>query len=203
MCILITKNPNEIFRVRKPVQPSDANQKDDNFSSIISFRHGISGNLLANTKLNYQNNFSEYSNGAFAKSYYRNIYFSNSSQINFTGNNFELISGYDLSYSALKSNELEDNVKRIQYGLFLVSEFNVNRKIKLFPSARYDYISDIKRSVVSGKLGMNYRPVRDVNLNFKASSATALHLRHSMNCTGRISETKLSILRLHLILMRE
>ncbi len=153
--------------------PSDANQKDDNFSSIISFRHGISGNLLANTKLNYQNNFSEYSNSAFLKSYYRNIYLSNSSQINYTGNNFELISGYDLSYSALKSNELEDNVKRIQYGLFLVSEFNVNRKIKLFPSARYDYISDIKRSVVSGKLGMNYRPVRDVNLNFKASSGNS------------------------------
>ena len=153
--------------------PSDANQKDDNFSSIISFRHGISGNLLANTKLNYQNNFSEYSNSAFLKSYYRNIYLSNSSQINYTGNNFELISGYDLSYSALKSNELEDNVKRIQYGLFLVSEFNVNRKIKLFPSARYDYISDIKRSVLSGKLGMNYRPVRDINLNFKASSGNS------------------------------
>jgi len=153
--------------------PSDANQKDDNFSSIISFRHGISGNLLANTKLNYQNNFSEYSNGAFAKSYYRNIYLSNSSQINFTGNNFELISGYDLSYSALKSNELEDNIKRIQYGLFLVSEFNVNEKIKLFPSARYDYISDIKRSVLSGKLGMNYRPARGINLNFKASSGNS------------------------------
>ncbi len=153
--------------------PSDANQKDDNFSSIISLRHGITGNLLLNTKINYQNNFSEYSNGAFAKSYYRNIYLSNSSQINYTGNNFELISGYDLSYSALKSNELEDNVKRIQYGLFLVSEFNVNRKIKLFPSARYDYISDIKKSVVSGKLGLNYRPARDINLNFKASSGNS------------------------------
>ncbi len=153
--------------------PSDANQKDNNFSSIISFRHGFFGNILANTKLNYQNNYSEYSNGTFAKSYYRNIYLSNSSQINFTGNNFELISGYDISYSALKSNELEDNIKRIQYALFLVSEFNINRNIKLFPSARYDYISDIKRSVVSGKLGLNYRPVRDINLNFKASSGNS------------------------------
>lgn len=154
-------------------EPSDAIQKDNNLNSIVSFRHRFSAKFLAITKFNYQNNLSEYTNSTVTKSYYRNKYYSNSAQINFTGKNLELISGYDISYSALKSNELTDNIKRIQYGIFLVSEYNLSGKIKLFPSARYDYISDIKRSVLSGKIGFNYRPEKELNLNFRSSAGNS------------------------------
>ncbi len=154
-------------------EPSDANQNDNNLNSIVSFRHRFSGKIHAITKLNYQNNLSEYTNSTVTKSYYRNKYYSNSLQINFTGKNLELISGYDISYSGLKSNELTENIKRIQYGIFLVSEYNLSGKIKLFPSARYDYISDIKKSVLSGKIGFNYRPEKDLNLNFRTSAGNS------------------------------
>lgn len=154
-------------------EPSYSNQKDFNWNNVISYKHKLSGSVLINSKLNFQNNLSEYNISTFINSYYRNLYLSSSSQITFIKNNFELISGYDLSYSALKSNELEDNIKRIQPGLFIVSEIDVNSSLKLFPSLRYDYISDIKKSVVSGKFGLNYRPKKDLDLNIRSSAGNS------------------------------
>ncbi|MEZ4691172.1 MAG: hypothetical protein R3A12_13820 [Ignavibacteria bacterium] len=42
--------------------------------------------------------------------------------------------------------------------------------LRIFPSARYDYISDIDKNVFSGNFGINLKPFRKSDLNIKASA---------------------------------
>ncbi len=151
-------------------EPSHSNQLDRNWNNIISYEKFLSGNLTFKSQINFQNNLSNYSDKIITDSYYKNIVLSNSSQVNITKNNIQLASGYEITYAALKSDETKDNARRIQPGLFIVSEINMSGALKLFPSIRYDYISDISQNVVSGKLGINIKPLKDYSLNFKASA---------------------------------
>ena len=146
-----------------------AQQTDNNWNSLAAYEYNLSDKYSFKSQLNYQNNLSEYSDKIFAGSYYRNIYLSNSSQIIFNSGSAELTAGYDFSYASLNSNETENNIKRFETGVFLVSEINAGSKFKLYPSVRFDNISDINKNVLSGKLGLNFRPVNDLNLNFKSS----------------------------------
>lgn len=150
-------------------EPSQANQTDKNWNSIISFENTLTKNLYFKSQINFQNNFSGYADRDLINSYYKNIVLTNSSQLNFSKNSIQIATGYDINYATLNSDEVEENIQRIQPGLFLVSEINLDDNFKLFPSLRYDYISDIKKNVVSGKFGLNVKPVNDYNVNLKAS----------------------------------
>ncbi len=149
--------------------PSNSNQSDKNFNNVLSYESVLSPGSSFKTEINFQNNLSNYSDRQLISSFYKNIVLSNSSQINYVTNNFELVTGYEIDYATLKSNEVEGNVQRIQPGIFIVPEINVKKFLKLFPSLRYDYISDINRNVLSGKFGMNVKPFADQKLNFKTS----------------------------------
>lgn len=150
--------------------PSNSVQYDKNFNNIISFVSTFSENTSFNTQFNYQVNLQNYSDNVITDSYYKNIFLSNSSQVNFYGNNFEIVSGLQLNYSALKSNEVQDNIKRYQPGMFVVSKININGSVAIYPSLRYDFISDINDNVLSGKLGINIKPLRNTGFNIKASA---------------------------------
>ncbi|MDQ3021234.1 MAG: TonB-dependent receptor [Bacteroidota bacterium] len=150
--------------------PSNSNQLDKNWNSIFSYKNIISKNSSVKSQINFQNNLSNYTDRNIINSYYKNIVLSNSSQINFTKRNLELVTGFEINYAVLKSDETEDNARRIQPAVFLVSEINLNNMFKLFPSVRYDYISDIKKNVLSGKFGLNIKPFAKHKLNFKAGA---------------------------------
>lgn len=151
-------------------EPSNSVQYDKNFNNILSVVSTFSENTSFNTQFNYQVNLQNYSDNVITNSYYKNIFISNSSQVNFYGNNFEVVSGLQLNYSALKSNEVQDNIKRFQPGVFVVSKINVNGSVAIYPSLRYDFISDINDDVLSGKIGINIRPSRNSRFNIKASA---------------------------------
>lgn len=153
--------------------PSNAVQYDKNFNNILSLVSTLSENISFNTQVNYQINLQNYSDKVITDSYYKNIYLSNSSQINYYGNNFEIVSGLQLNYSALKSNEVQDNIKRYQPGMFIVSEININGLVAIYPSLRYDFISDINDNVLSGKLGINIKPLGNTGFNIKASAGNS------------------------------
>ncbi len=150
--------------------PANNIQSDKNWNNVLSYENNLSGNVLIRSQLNYQNNLSNYTDDFIADSYYKNIYLSNTSQLNYSKKNYELVTGYDISYAALKSNEVSDNVNRVQPGLFAISKIQVSGLLKIYPSLRYDYISDIKQSAVSGMLGVNIKPIRNSALNFKANA---------------------------------
>lgn len=150
--------------------PSNSYQQDRNFNNILSIENILSKSSSFKSQFNFQNNLSDYSDRVITNSYYKNIVLSNTSQINFTETDYEIITGYEISYATLNSNEVEDNVKRTQPGVFIVSKINITESIKLFPSVRYDYVSDINKNVLTGKFGMNIKPFNKYNLNFKASA---------------------------------
>jgi iron complex outermembrane receptor protein len=150
--------------------PASTIQDDKNWNGILTYENILSNNVSVKSQINFQNNLSDYYDMIVSDSYYKNIYLSNLSQINYIKNNFELVSGYEINYAGLESNEIEDNADRIQPGIFIVSKINASDVLKFYPSVRYDYISDITKSVVSGMIGLNIRPIRNSELNFKANA---------------------------------
>ncbi len=150
--------------------PSNTIQSDKNLNSILSYINKVSENISFNTQLNYQVNLQKYSDKTITDSYYKNIYLSNSTQVNYTLKDFEIVSGFQLNYSGLKSNETQENINRYQPGIFVVSKININKSLEIYPSVRYDHISDINDNVISGKFGFNVKPFNDVRLNLKASA---------------------------------
>ena len=149
--------------------PSDAIQLDRNWNSILTYENILSHNVSFKSQFNFQNNLSNYADNILINSYYKNIFLSNLTQFNFIKNNYEATAGYEIDYSTLYSNETEYNIDRIQPAVFFVSKINLNEMLKIYPSVRYDYISDIKKSVLSGKLGVNVKPISNSQLNFKSS----------------------------------
>lgn len=150
--------------------PSNSFQNDKNYNNILSYAKIISDNITFNTQLNYQNNLQKYSDDVLINSYYKNTSLSNSSQISIRKNNYELVSGLQLNYSAMKSNEVQENINRFQPGIFAVSKIDLNSSVNIYPSVRYDYISDINENVFSGKFGINIKPSAGSKFNIKASA---------------------------------
>ncbi|MEO8664988.1 MAG: TonB-dependent receptor [Ignavibacteria bacterium] len=149
--------------------PSPSDQRDKNWNNVLSFDRAFNSELSFKSQINFQNNLSHYFDG-MSTSYYKNTFMSNTSQLNITGKKYEFVTGYEASYSNLKSNETQDLAERIQPSVFLVSQVSIGGAFKVFPSVRYDYISDIRKNVVSGKLGLNFKPFKDQQLNLKASA---------------------------------
>jgi len=151
-------------------EASRSTQKDRNWISSLSFEKKFNKVIRLTTQINFQNNLSKYNDKVLTDSYYKNLYYSNSTQVNYINKNIQLVTGFDLSYARLYSNEVDGGVKRWQPGIYAASEIDMSEKLKIFPSVRYDYISDINKSAVSGKLGINFKPFKKTNLNFKTSA---------------------------------
>jgi outer membrane cobalamin receptor len=151
--------------------PSEAKQYDWNWNNILTYENNINRNLYFKSSFNYQNNLMNYENGELIQSYYKNIVYTNNSQICYYTNGFKATAGYDLSYALLKSNEVEDNVNRIQTGMYLVSEIGLfkNGNLKVLPSLRFDTYSDIGKSNLAAKVGLNYKPFVDYKFHIRSS----------------------------------
>lgn len=145
-------------------------QDDRNWNGILSYENILSEFVSLKSQINYQNNLTDYYDNIITDSYYKNTFLSDMAQLNYVRDNFELIGGYEIDYSSLNSNEFEGNAKRVQPGLFIISKINIDDAVKIYPSVRYDYISDIKKSSVSGMMGLNFKPLNNSTLNFKANA---------------------------------
>ncbi|MEO8447105.1 MAG: TonB-dependent receptor [bacterium] len=151
-------------------EASRSTQKDMNWISNLSFEKNFNKVIRLKTQINLQNNLSKYDDKVLTDSYYKNLYYSNSTQVNYINKNIQIASGFDLSHARLYSNEVDGDIKRWQPGIYAASEIDMSEKLKIFPSVRYDYISDIDKSAVSGKFGINFKPFKKTNLNFKTSA---------------------------------
>lgn len=150
--------------------PSNAVQKDKLWNNVLALSKKSGNHSQIKVQFNFQNNQSNYDNGNFANSYYRNLYISGMGEFDYTTDLIEVDAGYDLSYSRMNSNETTEGTKRTQSGIFAVTRFNASGKLIIYPSLRYDYISDIDKNVLSGKLGLNFKPFEKHNLHVKASA---------------------------------
>jgi iron complex outermembrane receptor protein len=145
-------------------------QKDRNWNNTLISENLLSPSLSLYSTLNFQNNYMHYTTSETQKSYYKNLVYAVSSDLKWNKDSFNIIAGYSFTHASLNSNETKNGVQRNQHALYLSSELPVLQRLKLFPSARYDFISDIKKNVVSYKAGMNYQPFDNMDFALKANA---------------------------------
>ncbi|MCB0729103.1 MAG: TonB-dependent receptor [Ignavibacteriae bacterium] len=151
-------------------EPAYNLQTDKNWNNILSYSNVLSDKFTFKTEFNFQNFLSNYNGNNLINSYYKNIFISGQSLFSYNINTAEITGGVELDYATLGSNETESGINRLQPGVFAVSRIDITDYLKIFPSARYDYISDIDKNVFSGNFGINIKPFRKSDLNIKASA---------------------------------
>lgn len=149
--------------------PSKTNQKDRNWNNILSFEKIFSDRVIFKTDFNFQNNLMNYEIRPVTNSYYKNIVASFAPEVQLKFTNCDLITGYSFVLAELNSNEVENNPRRNQHAFFISTGSNVLNNVKFFSSARLDYFSDLKKNAVTYRLGANYKPFENFDLNLRAN----------------------------------
>lgn len=147
--------------------PPLTTQRDRNWNNILTARY-IAGDFVFTNEINFQNNLMNYESLPYINSYYKNIIAGNLFKTDIKFYKHVLIFGAEFKYGKITGNELESNSERKQYSLFNSATIDFN-KLKIFPSLRYDYISDINEKVITYKLGANYKPIEKINFHLRAN----------------------------------
>lgn len=148
--------------------PAKTVQTDKNWNNILISENSISNSMLLHSTFNFQNNFMEYKPQLLNNNTYKNITYSAASEIRLKKEFYSLTTGYNYSYSTLTSNNIENGTQRNQHAVFLSTVLNIGN-IKIFPSARYDHISDIDKQAFTYKFGINYKPLKKTNFGIRAN----------------------------------
>jgi vitamin B12 transporter len=142
-------------------------QIDKNWNTILDVNY--KGKIISlDNETNFQNNLMNYITVPVLNSYYKNIVVSNLTRLNYRTSNFFSILGLEVLRGSLQSDQVEDSISRKQYSIFSSSTVNIERLI-LYPSLRYDYISDIKKNVWTYKFGFNYKLLANYDLHLRSN----------------------------------
>ncbi len=184
-----TDQNKEVPGIETGTPPPHTKQYDKNWNNIIIVENNFSLQSNLKTSFNYQNNYMNYTVDPYLNSYYKNIVYSAASEINFGEEDFGFTTGINYSHATLQSNEVEPGTMRNQPAVFISSFVQLSENIKVFPSLRYDYISDIQSGALTYRLGLNYQPFKKIDLslkgnvgkNFRAPSFNDLYWKTSGN----------------------
>jgi len=149
---------------------ASSEQRDFNWNNNLSYRYKLNESTTINSDLNYQNNLMKYKETGLFEDFYKNRVLSNNTSLSFKRRNIKGTAGFELAYSDLNGSNYDYTVNRKQYGIFSAFEIDAGNKIKIFPSARYDIIKDIDKSVLTGKIGISFKPFEKINLNLRSSA---------------------------------
>ena len=149
--------------------PSPTKQYDKNWNNILVMENMFSKEVALKTSFNFQNNHMKYLVKPVTNSYYKNLVYSGAVELKVENELYNIICGYDFTHATLQSNEVDDGIKRNQQALFAASSLNPIKWLKIFPSVRYDYISDIDKGAFTYKLGINLQPFDDTGLSLKGN----------------------------------
>ncbi len=150
--------------------PPKTKQRDMNWNNILISENKLSESISLKSNLNFQNNYTKYTVQPFTNSYYKNLVYSGASEIRYVQKNFGITSGYNFIHANLNSNEVEKGTQRNQHAVFVSSVYSVLDGLKVYPSGRYDYISDIDESALTYKLGINFQPISNFDFRFKGNA---------------------------------
>ncbi|MFA5011350.1 MAG: TonB-dependent receptor plug domain-containing protein [Ignavibacteria bacterium] len=151
--------------------PSNANQKDKNWNTIVNFEK--KGKNLFNASLNFQNNLINFSPYPNSTNYYKNLIYSASAHYLINNSVYKLLLGGEYSASSIESDQLAGNKQRNTSALFISNETRILENFVIFPSARFESISDIDRQVLTAKIGLNYKPFKNDILILKSSAGNS------------------------------
>jgi iron complex outermembrane receptor protein len=147
--------------------PPDTKQLDKNWNNILKLNYSKK-NFIIYSDFNFQNNIENYNTYPVIKSYYKNILLANSSRVEVTHKNNSYTFGGEIQYGTLYSNELQNDIDRKHYSLFNSSKLSFDNLL-VYPSLRYDYITDIKKGAVTYQLGLNYQPIKNIDFHLRGN----------------------------------
>ncbi|MBV6479220.1 MAG: Vitamin B12 transporter BtuB [Ignavibacteria bacterium] len=165
-----TNSRREIPGIETGNEPSNAVQNDYNWNNIFSYSDNFSDKIKFKSQLNFRNDYQKYYDKILTDSYYRNSYLGNLSQVQIKAGEAELITGFEIGYSGINSNEVSPPSGRFQGSIFLLSNLSMLNKLTFYPSVRFEHYSDINENIITGKAGINYKPFIGTNLHFKFSA---------------------------------
>jgi len=147
-------------------------QIDKNWNSILSYYRLFSSSVSLNASLGFQNNLQRYWIRPLTNSVYKNLATSFQTHLRADFNDIKLSAGYEFMNAKTESRELASLVNRNVHSAFFSSEVNISDFIRFFPSLRFDNYSDLSKEVITGRLGVNIRPVKSLNLHVRANIGT-------------------------------
>ncbi len=147
--------------------PPDTKQLDKNWNNILKFNYSKK-NIIVSSDFNFQNNLENYNTYPILKSYYKNILLANSTRVEFAQKSNTYTFGSEIQYGTLVSGDLQNDIDRKHYAIFNSSKLDFDRLI-IYPSLRYDYITDIKKGAATYQLGFNLQPLKKINLHLRGN----------------------------------
>mgnify|MGYP001324528357 CR=1 FL=1 len=152
-------------------EPSNANQKDENWNTIVSFEKR--GRNTFNANFNYQNNLTNYSPYINEINYYKNLLYSVSASYLLNITKYKILLGGEYSAATIESDQLAGFRQRNLGAVYLSNETKIAENITIFPSVRFENISDIDKQVLTAKIGLNYKPLNNNLLILKSSAGNS------------------------------
>jgi len=159
----------EVPGVETGSEPPNTVQLDKNWNNILKYSYRRN-NISFTSDFNFQNNLMNYNTYPVLLSYYKNIVLSNSNRIEIYSKNNTLNFGNEISYATLYSNDLNSDINRKHYAIFSSSKF-VFDNLNMFPSLRYDYITDINTGALTYQVGLNYKPFTKIDLHLRGNAS--------------------------------
>jgi iron complex outermembrane receptor protein len=165
----LTSGKNNTPGLETGTAPANTKQDDRNWNNIIVYNNSLNEKFSLRSEGNFQNNLMNYYDEPYINSYYKNIVLANRSQVDHKSGDFSLAAGYDFTYATVQSNEIESDINRFQTGLFIATEITPFKNVKIFPSARFDNVSDIDQTNAAGKIGINIKPFDKTDFFIRAN----------------------------------
>lgn len=149
-----TNSDKEIPGIETGNPPPDTKQLDKNWNNILQVNYSKK-NYTIYSDFNFQNNQMNYATKPILNSFYKNIVASNNTRVEFNSHRNTYAIGGEVLYGTLNSNELKSDIDRKHYSLFTANKVEW-KNFLIYPSLRYDYITDIQKGAVTYRLGVNY-----------------------------------------------
>jgi len=164
-----------------------SNQKDYKALFSLKATNNFNSWKLINL-LNYSNSLLRYVADGNINDFYRELIYNYSGQVNFSAKSFSIYSGFDISHSRLYASNFEIVPERTSIGIFSGTQFVPNKVLMVYPSIRYDYFSDIKKSALTSKFAVNIKPLANdfyikssISNNFRVPSFNDLFWKGAGN----------------------
>ena len=164
----IVSSKRDLPGIETGIPAPSASQNDKNWNNILQFNY-THKNYSVTSDFNFQNNLMNYKTSSVINSYYKNILLSNSSRVEINSGKNSYTFGGELKYGTLYSNELVSGINRKHYSIFNSTSLNW-KNLFVYPSLRYDYVTDLKKGAVTYRLGVNYKPLEKIDLHLRANA---------------------------------
>lgn len=179
----------EVPGIETGTPPAKTKQKDGNWNNLLSVENIFSSSMSLLTTFNFQNNQMNFNIEPVSHSFYKNMVYYFTPELKWQKDDYKLATGYHFGHGNLISNEVDDGAKRNEHAIFISAGFMIVKGLRIFPSARFDYIHDIKKSVITYKAGINFQPIDAIDFsikfnfgkNFRAPTFNDLYWKQSGN----------------------